>query len=556
MLLLTITHAMAMPLASPGAPGAGAPGAGALGQITPILSVHARQAAELGAQQRRGGVPSRSVLPRVGPPPDLTVYGYLAYWNDDLSSVQWGDITHLALFSANATSTGGLTDTQNWSDAASAVAMAAPYGVRVHLCVTNFDSASLETLLGSTTYRDTLIAGIAAQLEATGAHGVNIDFENLPASRRAQMVDFVAALEAEVGEVVLATPSVDWSGAWDYAQLTQHADLFIMGYGYHWSGSSYAGPTDPLNAGAGTVWSGINSYSLSRTVDDYLSAGADPDRVILGLPLYGRRWPVSSNTVPTSALATGTTVLFSDAVDEIAQHGRFFEADASAPYTYDGVDQIWAGDTDSVRQRISYVRDDTSLAGIGFWALHYTDAPDFWQMVHDETHRAAPGSSDTSASDTSASDTGASDTGTDATSTTADGELVADAGAPFLAYVGDTVILSAEGSRGPDGVELQYRWSQREGPPVVLTNDRSANPTFQIRSIGNLVFEVEVGDGSDWSDPASSYVVVIDPGIARRRSGSCGVVGASGMGWLSLLILLGHRRRAQAGLRVPTGPLL
>ncbi len=534
MFLLVTSQAMAAPLGSP------APQPPALEQ-----SAHAQQVAQYG-QQRTISTPARSVLPRIGSSPALRVYGYLAYWDADLPSVQWDEITDLALFNANATSTGGLTSTENWDDAASAVALADPYGVRVHLVVTNFDSDSLETLLGSAAYRDDLIAELSSWVTATGAHGVNVDFESLPAGRRTQMVTLVQDLAAEVGEVVLAIPAVDWGGSWDVATLSQSADLFIMGYDYHWSGSSYAGPSDPLHAGTGTVWSGINSYSLSRTVDDYLAQGADPTRTMLGLPLYGRRWPVSANAVPAGTLATGSTVLFRDAAGEESTHGRYFEPDSASPYTFDGADQIWYGDLDSVQERIAYVRDDTALSGIGFWALHYTDDPAFWQMVHDETRQPVanePGTDPGTEPGTDAGTDAGTDPGTDA-APSADGPFTADAGAPFLAYVGDTVILSAEGSIGPSDVELQYRWTQREGPPVILADDRSATPSFQIRSIGNLVFEVEVGDGSDWSEPARSYVVVIDPGIARRHSGACGVPGtAAPFGGLSLLILLGLRRR-------------
>ena len=227
----------------------------------PPISVHAEHAAAWGRHPPPDPLPRRGPMARRTARPDLTVYGYLAYWDDDLNTVQWNDITHLALFSAGATSTGGLTETERWDQAATAVAMAAPYGVRVHLCVTNFDPTSLGTLLGNPTHRAALIAELAAWQSSTGAHGINVDFEGLPAANRADMVSFVADLAAEVGEVVLATPSVDWSDAWDYAALTNDADLFIMGYGYHWSGSAIRRPDrSRCTGGEGTIWSAIYSY--------------------------------------------------------------------------------------------------------------------------------------------------------------------------------------------------------------------------------------------------------------------------------------------------------
>ncbi len=472
--------------------------------------------------------PSGTRLPMPVAGPDLRVYGYLAYWDNDLASVPWNDLTDIAIFSAGVTTSGDLTSTSRWDIADDAVAMAAPYDVRVHLCITLFDATALDTLLSSSSARNHLVSELAQWESDTGAHGINVDFEGLPLSVKPEMVQFVEDLDAAVGDVVLATPAVDWAGSWDYDQLNQHADMFIMGYGYHWSGSSYAGPNDPLFAGSGTVWSGINSYSLSWTVNDYLTYGAVPSRVILGLPLYGTSWPTSNNNVPTAANGTGDDVVFSQAWSLAATSGRSYEPDAMSPYTRTGGEQLWYGDEDSVRDRIRYVRDDTDLAGIGFWALHYDgDDTSFWNMVHTEARSGAdqePTDTGTEPTDTGTEPTDTGDPGTDPGPDPSGFE--ADAGLPFLAYVGDTIRLSAEGSRGPAGADLRYQWTQVQGPTVSLDDPSGESPTFTIESPGTLEFELQVGDGDEWSRPATSWVVVVDPGLPQRHDGGCGCVGA------------------------------
>ena len=65
--------------------------------------------------------------------------------------------SHLAVFAAEAETDGGLSNTSRWDEAAEAVAMASAYGVRVHLCVINFDTDELGTLLGSSSARARLI---------------------------------------------------------------------------------------------------------------------------------------------------------------------------------------------------------------------------------------------------------------------------------------------------------------------------------------------------------------------------------------------------------------
>ena len=443
-------------------------------------------------------------LPPPTPGPTVKVYGYQAYWAQDLDAVPWDDLTHLAIFSAGSDSNGDLSTTSRWDSTADAVAIAEDYGVRVHLCVTNFNTTSLEQFLGNPTARQHLIDQLVDWQNQTGAHGVNIDFEGMPSSRRQEMVDFVIDLEAAVGEVALATPAVDWSDAWDYATLSQHSDLFIMGYGYHWSGSSNAGPTDPLYGGNGTPWS---QWSLSWTVDDYLAKGADPDRVILGLPLYGNSYPTANNDVPTSNLGSGSAIFYEEANALAATHGEFYEAGSLSPYTFDGSEQTWYPTADSVLERIDYAMD-ADIGGFGFWALHYDETdPALWDGIHDRTV-------DMSGTGTGTGTGTGSGTGT---GTGVPGTFVADAGLPFMAYIGDTVILSGEGSTGP--TDLKYSWTQVAGPTVVLEAPESVNPQFTVEQGGTHVFELVVGDGVNWSAPAKSHVVVVD--LSRNGTG-CG----------------------------------
>ena len=79
-------------------------------------------------------------------------------------------------------------------------------------------------------------------------------------------------------EVTIAMPAVDWNNAWDYNALASISDgLFIMGYGYHWSGSSNSGPNSPLT-GPG--------YTITWTVIDYLNKPIDKkllNEIILNL---------------------------------------------------------------------------------------------------------------------------------------------------------------------------------------------------------------------------------------------------------------------------------
>jgi spore germination protein YaaH len=463
-------------------------------------------------------------LPAATPGPDVIVYGYQAYWSDDLASVPWDQLSHLALFAAEVDSSGNLSHTDRWDDAADAVAIAQEYGVKVHLCVINFDTSSMSTLLGSTTARNHLIDQLADAVESTGADGVNIDFEGLSSSRKQEMIDFVADLDARVPDVVLATPAVDWSGAWDYSELSRHADLFVMAYGYHWGGSGSAGPVDPLYGA--DPW---DYHAIDWTIDDYVANGADPARVILGLPLYGYSWPVSGTAVPATTTGTGSAVLWADAKAAAAANGEHWDDASHTPYYDAGGRQVWYGNVDSLRERTSYAVD-SEIGGIGFWALHYDEGDAaLWAMIDEETVIPSPG-----------------DPPDDPPP---DEDFVADAGAPFLAYPGDTIILSGQGSSGPPEVHLEFRWTQVAGPSVALSDATVKEPQFVVTEPGTAVFELIVGDGTSFSIPDRSYVVVLDPDAGERHADGKGCDHTGSAASIGLALAAGALRRRPVRMR-------
>ena len=347
-----------------------------------------------------GGAPALVPPPAA---PRATVYGYWAYWGDDPTQLDFARLTHVALFNADLESDGTLSATSHWTSVAGAVIpIAHSYGVKVHLCLTSFDSSTMSSVLGSASRRATTIAALKTLVDAYGGDGVNIDFEGLPSSQRDNFVTFIQELALEVEDVYLATPAVDWSGSYDYDRLAAASDgLFIMGYAYHWTGGN-PGPNDPLYGGG--AW---GSYSLEWTVDDYLANDAPADKIILGLPLYGQEWPTSSDDVPGDATGSGWSVVKSEAEGIAADEGREYDGTTHSPYVLRSGSQLWYDDTSSLQERISWAMG-RELQGIGFWALTYEgDDPDFWDMIEAETTLEGSGGTD------SGGDSGGTDSGGD-----------------------------------------------------------------------------------------------------------------------------------------------
>ena len=300
------------------------------------------------------------------------VYGWYPYWTSSAAaaSMRAELLTHIAWFSIGVdTATGALGSTDQWKST-SVVTWAKGKGLKVHLTITCFGSAELRALLSSPAKRARCIADIVSALEIRQADGVNIDFESLPSSQRANMVSFIQALRAALPqkEITIATPSVDWNSSWDYATLARIADfLVIMGYDYYWSGSTTAGPVSPLKG---------ETYNLTRSIDAHLNAGVDPERLVAAVPLYGRTWTVSS-TARKASVVSGTnssTPTYSSAQNLVGMSSRLHDELTRVSWFNDAstgvIKQTWIDDSLSLDAKYRHIRSK-GLRGVGFWALGY-----------------------------------------------------------------------------------------------------------------------------------------------------------------------------------------
>ncbi len=468
--------------------------------------------------------------------PAVTVYGYHPYWGPEVSTLDYDRLTHLAIFGVTLESDGSLSDTSRWtSTAPEAVALAHAAGVRVHVCLIAFDSAVHQSVFSSSSRTSLLVSELAALVDDYGADGVNVDVEGLDSDLRDEFVSFITELNAAVEDVVIATPAVDWSGAFDYDRLAaQSTGLFIMGYGYHWGGGS-PGPVDPLYGGS--PWS---EYSLSWSVEDYLYHDTPADKIILGLPTYGYEWEADHDVPGDNSDSDGDgeyeawAVVMFRALEDVDETGEHFDTVTRSPYTLPSGTQLWYPTVESVRERIRYAVD-SGVQGVGFWALGYEpDDAGFWEMVDEETR----GEPDTTPTD-DPPDPEDSASGADQPLDTpgVNDPPVAEAGLALVAYAGDTVELNGRGSVDPEGLSLSFEWAQIGGPPVSLVRHMTDTPSFVVPQPGTYRFELVVYDGELSSAPGVTDVVV----PARSGGwGGCqtGGVGAERGGLFGLLLLM------------------
>lgn len=323
---------------------------------------------------------------------DLVVFGYLPYWEVGDVTLQLQLLSHLAYFGVAVNGDGSLGDTRHWGQPAmnEIAAAAQAEGVKVVLTATAFSSTVIESLLSSPANRATAIQNLVDVVSAAGGDGVNVDFEGVTTVVKDEFVLFVsdlkAAMDAALGEssVTLATPAVDWKGAYDYDALADACDgLFLMEYGFHWPGGN-PGPVCTL-AGS-DKW---GKYSVTWSLDDYDTWGGERNRCkfILGLPLYGFDWPTVWSEPPSTAAADATSTSWSACNAQGESLGWKWDQESATPwydyYSGDQYHQVWCDNPESLSMRLELARE-RGLAGVGFWALGYEgNRAEPWQAIVD-----------------------------------------------------------------------------------------------------------------------------------------------------------------------------
>ena len=326
-------------------------------------------------------------------PLEHMVYGYLPYWEMAYQVPHWNLLEVLAWFAVGIDGEGLVTDYNGWGGEATQLLVeeAQANDTLVALTVTLFDNAAIGALLADPDSRAQAIATCLDLMAMHDVSGINIDFEFVPGSAKADFVVFMAELKAAVralrprggqGHVTLAGPAVDWSGGYDYDQLLEVSDgIMVMGYGYHYGGGD-PGPNAPLFGGG--IW---GPHSVAWTIDDYLAQGSAPfkERIFFGLPWYGRQWPVASTLVPGSALDSGKAVWFDVAIEEAAVYGAQYDEDSHSLFYHKEVDdqlwQVWYDDPAAFGEKLAYIKAQ-ELGGIGLWALGYEGGIDaYWAEI-------------------------------------------------------------------------------------------------------------------------------------------------------------------------------
>lgn len=319
------------------------------------------------------------------------VYGWHPYWiGNAYQNYQWDLLSHLCFFSYEVDYiSGNAITTHGWSTSAAVTAALASGSTKVTFCVTLF--ANHTSFLTNSTAKQTLITNLISLISSRGAQGVNIDFEGLPSSQSTNFANFMVDLANQMhtaipnSEVSTVLYSVDWSSVFNFTIMEPEVDNYIiMGYDYYYSGSSTAGPNDPLYQFGNTY-----NYTLSRSITDYVKAGCPKDKLILGLPNYGREWSTTSLAVPSGTTATGVSRTYS----YIQNNSSGFYSAANHSYDNDSESDMYLFTNNGTPKQCFIAKEgafgkrlqhvlNSGISGIGIWALGYDDGySELWDVI-------------------------------------------------------------------------------------------------------------------------------------------------------------------------------
>ena len=235
---------------------------------------------------------------------------------------------------------------------------------RVHLVVAcNSRSLTHFVLVPGSSERRELIADLLAA--SKDFDGLQIDFEYVPARDGERFLSFLRELRAGLGNkaFTIALPARTRKIAddvYDYEKIKPIVDrILVMAYDEHWSGSK-AGP--------------VSSLPWGRRVAEYSVQAIGSEKLIMGLPFYGRAW---GNYSPSRALVFTTTdgIIKDMKVTEIRRENGVptFDYDVNVSV------KVYYEDEYSLSVRMEMYKS-MNVASIGFWRLGQ-ETQEVWKIL-------------------------------------------------------------------------------------------------------------------------------------------------------------------------------
>lgn len=254
------------------------------------------------------------------------------------------------------------------------------------MALTNFDGNKFNSDLAHTIFenlsiQESIITTIFNTLRAKNYRGVNVDFEYVYPNDRELYNQFLTRLVNRLrpaGYSISSALAPKLSAAqtgflYEAHDYPFHGNLLdfvvLMTYEWGWAG----GP--PM---------AIAPINQVRRVLDYAVTAIPRQKIMMGMPLYGRDWtlpyvqggPFAKTLDPQEAIALAAQYGVSIQYDQTAQSPYFYYYDAQKRKH-----EVWFEDARSVQAKFNLVKE-YNLRGVSYWVLEGS-FPQVWLVQED-----------------------------------------------------------------------------------------------------------------------------------------------------------------------------
>ena len=212
--------------------------------------------------------------------------------------------------------------------------------------------------------------------------GIDIDYEDLPATDRQAFTTFVTRLadalhdQNKILSVAVFAKATDAgddqrNAGQDYAAIGAAADeVRLMAYDYHWAGST-PGPVAPI------PW--------VREVLDYAKTQIPAEKIVLGIPVSGYDWVDGHGEVVTWIQCYGRTKAFNATVqyDRLSASPSFKYTDAQGR-----AHEVWFENAESTAVKLDAAKA-AGIRGVYLWMISSEDDRT-WTTLHRILPAGAP----------------------------------------------------------------------------------------------------------------------------------------------------------------------